>query len=159
TTTAFSRLSWLRPAPQRDLSARPGFLRGLYRLLLELDQDWDALVASVPSLGRGGDATLDAHETLLGILGLHATSAEFHYRYAESIDQLTNLAGLAGWFHGFWPTLSKAELDGPALALLARLGHDGERPPLLDLYFHGRQSALTGPLVDDRPLSETEPVR
>ena len=159
TTTGFSRLRWLRPAPQRDTSARPGILRGLHRVLTLAVGDWDALVASVPSLGRGGDPSLDAHETLLGVLGLHPTSAEFHYRYAQSIDQLSNTVGLAGWFDGFWPTWSQSGLDVPALSLLARLGYDGERPPLLDLYFHGRQSALTGPLVDDRPLSEAEPVR
>ncbi len=159
TTTAFSRLAWLRPGPQRDLGPRPAFLQGLHRLLTLADEDWDELVASVPSLGRGGDTSLDPHETLLGILGLHPTSAEFHYRYAQSIDQLVNTAGLGGWLAGFWQSWVQAGLDGPALNLLARLGYSGERPPLLDLYFHGRQAKLSGPLVDDRPLSETEPVR
>ncbi|MDV3220319.1 hypothetical protein [Intrasporangium sp.] len=160
TTTAFSRITWLRPRPQLDLSPRPAFLTRLHALLTLADEDWDDLVATVPSLGRGGAAGLDAHQTLLGILGLHPASAEFHYRYAESIDQIANTAGLGGWSADFWESWVKAGLDRPALELLQRLGYDGdERPPLLDLYFHGRQAPLKGPLVDDRPLSETEAVR
>lgn len=158
-TTAFSRSDWLRPRPQREISSRPAFLTALKRLLDLADEDWDALVATVPSLGRGGAPVTDAHATLLGVLGLHPTSAEFHYRYAESIDHLVNKAGLAGWAEALHEVLVKAGLDAPGVALLSRLGYDGERPPLLDLYFHGRQGALLGPLVDDRPLSESEPVR
>ena len=157
-TTAFSRIDWLRLRPRRG--SRPVFLTRLHALLTIADQDWDELVATVPSLGRGGAPGLDAHATLLGILGLHPTSAEFHYRYAESIDQIVNTAGLGGWSSDFWQAWIKAGLDAPALHLLQRLGHSGdERPPLLDLYFHGTQAPLKGPLVDDRPLSETEAVR
>jgi len=116
-------------------------------------------VATVPSLGRGGAPVTDAHATLLGVLGLHPSSAEFHYRYAQSIEQLVNQAGLTGWAEALYAVILRAGLDGPALDLLGSFGYDGERPPLLDLYFHGRQAPLTGPLVDDRPLSETEPVR
>jgi hypothetical protein len=160
TTTAFSRITWLRPRPQRDLGSRPAFLTGLHALLALADEDWDDLVATVPSLGRGGDGGLDPHETLLGILGLHPASAEFHYRYAESIDQIVNTAGLGGWSARFWQSWVQAGLDAPALELLQRLGYEGdERPPLLDLYFHSMQAPLKGPLVDDRPLSETESVR
>ena len=114
----------------------------------------------MPSLGRGGDSSLDAHETLLGILGLHPSSAEFHYRYAQTIDQIVNTAGLSDWAADFWESWVQAGLDFPARKLLQRFGFDGdERPPLLDLYFHGKQAPLKGPLVDDRPLSETEAVR
>jgi hypothetical protein len=160
TTTAFSRITWLRPRPQRELGSRPAFLTRLYALLRIADEDWDDLVATVPSLGRGGDGGLDAHQRLLGILGLHPASAEFHYRYAQTIDQIVNTAGLSGWAADFWQSWVQAGLDSPALALLQRFGYVGdERAPLLDLYFHGKQAPLKGPLVDDRPLSETEAVR
>ena len=159
TTTAFSRISWLLPRPRRELGSRPEFLTRLHALLTLLDEDWDELVATVPSLGRGGNGALDAHQTLLGILGLHPASAEFHYRYAQSIDQIVNTAGLGGWSGDFWKWWVQARLDLPALDLLQRLGYDGERPPLLDLYFHGDQDPFDGPLVDDRPLSETEALR
>jgi len=160
TTTAFSRVTWLRPRPQRELGSRPAFLARLHALLSLADDDWDDLTAMVPSLGRGGNAGLDAHETLLGILGLHPASAEFHYRYAQSIDQIVNTAGLSGWSADFWQAWIQAGLDAPALQLLQRFGYSGdERPALLDLYFHHKHAPLKGPLVDDRPLSETEPVR
>lgn len=160
TTTAFSRLDWLRPRPQRDLSGRAMFLSRLHALLSLADADWDALVATVPSLGRGGNGALDAHQTMLGVLGLHPTSAEFHYRWAESIHQIVNVAGLGGWSAAFWESWIKAALDAPAEGLLARFGYRGQaRPPLLDLYFHGSQAPLKGPLIDDRPLSETAGIR
>ncbi|WP_405535212.1 hypothetical protein OG787_12235 [Streptomyces sp. NBC_00075] len=160
-TTAFSRSSWLWPGPRPSSTPRTTFLVQLHELLREAARDWDALVDQVPSLGRGGARTDDdAHQTLLGILGLHPTSAEFHYRYAEGRIQLVNKAHVSGYgdlLHQAW---AAAGLDDPALALLRRLGYQGtERVPLLDLYFHGRQTPLKGPLVDDRPLSEAAPVR
>jgi len=158
-TTAFSRSTWLRPRPQRSHSSRPAFLTALHGLLDLADAEWDRLVGQVPSLGRGGAPVTDAHAALLGVLGLQPSSAEFRYRYAQSIEALVNTAGLSGWFEDLYQAFLQADLDRPALDLLARMGHDGERPPLLDLYFHGRQAPLTGPLVDDRPLSETEQVR
>ena len=158
-TTAFSRSTVFRPRPRRDLASRSTVVSRLDALLTLADADWDALVATVPSLGRGGSNGPDAHQTLLGVLGLHASSVEFHYRYAEGIEQLVNKAGLSGFAEILWQALLQAGLDGPALDLLGRFGYTGERPPLLSLYFHGRQAQLAGPLVDDRPLSETEPVR
>lgn len=158
-TTAFSRSAWLR-GPQPDLSGRPGFLVGLQRLLALADAEWDGFVGQVPSLGRGAAPVTDPRATLLGILGLHPSAAEFGYRYAEGIEQLVNKAGLAGWYEDLYQTFLQANLDAPARALLAQMGYDGdERAPLLDLYFHGRYAPLKGPLVDDRPLSESEAVR
>jgi len=159
TTTAFSRSTVFRPRPRPELSHRPDFLTRLHDLLVLADQQWDPLVATVPSLGRGGANGPDAHATLLGILGLHPASAEFHYRYAESLDSLVNKAGLAGFAAELWEAILRADLDAPALDLLRGFGYEGARPPLLNLYFHGRQTKLAGPLVDDRPLSETAPVR
>jgi hypothetical protein len=163
-TSAVSRSGWLRSGPQRDHPGSAGEVRrqvllGLDGLLRVLRLEWDAMTAQVPSLGAGGAPSTDAHATLLGILGLHPTSVEFHTRYAQSLDHLVNQAGLSGWLENLYRAILQAQMDTPALELLERLGHRGDRPPLLDLYFHGDPKPLTGPLIDDRPLSETEPIR
>jgi hypothetical protein len=159
-TTAFSRVTWAdrRAELGRGWASR-GFLADLWRMSEVVEKDWEALAAEVPAVGWQG---ADAHETLLGILGLHPSSVEFHYRYAESIEALFNRLNLAGLGGGFWEALIGAALDAPALGLLARLGyeHDGERRiKLLEQFFHGSQGALQGPVIDDRPLSEDAPIR
>ncbi|MGN6682051.1 MAG: hypothetical protein ACTHKL_30170 [Streptosporangiaceae bacterium] len=158
-TTAFSRLRWLDQAPPGELSDRLAFLVRLHALLQAADQQWAAAVGQVPSLGSGGAPVTDPQQTLLGILGLHPASAEFYYRYAEGFDQLVNHANLSGFGLLLYQAWQQAELDAPALSLLSGLGYAWARPPLLDLYFHGAQAALTGPLVDDRPTSESLPIR
>ncbi|MCA1711796.1 MAG: hypothetical protein LC789_09260 [Actinobacteria bacterium] len=157
---ATSALSRRRPPPALEESSRARFLADLQRVLQVADREWSRLTAQVPTLGWDGAPTTDAQRTLLGILGLHPTSAEYGYRYAQTMDELVNRAHLAGWgaeLYRFW---TRQQLDGPARRLLAELGWDGRsRVPLLELYFHGRHAPLTGPLVDDRPLSETDQVR
>ncbi|BEP14780.1 hypothetical protein acdb102_30910 [Acidothermaceae bacterium B102] len=153
-TTAFSRVSWLRQQSDRD-----PFLSRLWALLQVAEQEWAAALPQVPSLGTGGAPVTDGHATLLGVLGLHPASAEFHYRYGESLDQLVNQANLSGFGELLYRVIEAASLDVPAVDLLARLGDTAVRPPLLDLYFLGRQAALAGPLVDDRPTSETTGIR
>ena len=159
-TTAFSRQAWLRPVAHHDVPSRIAFLIRLQALLTIADSDWATLVKQVPSLGRGGDRIVDAHKTLLGILGLHPNSAEFGYRYAQGFEQLVNQANLSGIDQVVYRAWLTARFEKPARDLLARLGWDGEsRVPLLELFFHADQAALTGPLIDDRPLSETDGVR
>lgn len=160
TTTAFSRLSWIekRSELQRGWQ-QERFLPRLFEMSQVADEDWAALAEKAPSVGHEG---VDAHETLLGILGLHPSSVEFHYRYAESLDLLFNRLNLSGIAGGFLGALLDAALDAPALDLLARLGyrHDGERKiDLLEKYFLGSQGLLKGPLIDDRPLSESQGIR
>lgn len=156
-TTAFSRIGWLGgdDEPEGKRSGRVAYLRRLYRLMRHVDEDWTALAREVPAVSRPGEA----HQTLLGILGLHPGSAEFHYRYAESLDHLFNHLNLLGLGVSFFDALLKAALDAPAMQLLTQLGSDGRRPEILDRYFLGGQGHLQGPLVDDRPLSETEGIR
>ena len=171
-TTAFSQIDWLSPrgpigvvggtlagpfagAP-RGTVGRASFLLRLHTVLQRISGDWAAMAAEVPAVGRGDDA----HATLLGILGLHPTSAEFQYRYAQSLEHLFNHLKLVGFGEALMVAIRRAQLDLPALDLLARLGHDGEqRPAVLDKYFLGRSSPLAGPLIDDRPLSEADPIR
>ena len=51
------------------------------------------------------------------------------------------------------------ELDAAARGLLEALGYAGEPPEMLERWFRRGQGALLGDVVDDRPLSETSPIR
>ncbi|MET7718557.1 hypothetical protein [Streptomyces sp. NPDC005407] len=152
-TTAFSRLVWPDAAAPR---------RVLHNLLKEAQKDWTSATRKVAHLENGSS---DPHQRLLDILALHPTSAEYHQRYGQSVEDIYNREnlGAAG------PTVLAALRDQlrmpqPIRALLARLGYqvqDPQRPDpdLIRRLFVGTQYPLLGPLVDDRPLSETDPVR
>jgi len=154
-TTAFSRIAWLdAKRGDRLLPIPRGYLAQLLELLRVIGTDWTTLATQVPRVGQGGDA----QKTLLGIVGLHPTSVEYYARYAETIDQIYNIANLGGFGPAFWESVLSMGLDAPAVALLQRLGYTGQKPDLLKQYFF-REAQSVGPVVDDRPLSETDPVR
>ena len=67
--------------------ATPTFIPRLYALLKKLDAEWNSFVSSVPHVGQTGG---DPHQTLLDVIGLHANSAEYHQRYAQTVTQLYN---------------------------------------------------------------------
>jgi hypothetical protein len=158
-TTAFSRISWLGQRRTTLVTGRfkpeSDYLRRLHGLLNRIEEDWLAMSRGVPAVPHGGDA----HQALLGILGLHPASAEFHYRYAETRDHIFNHLNLLGLGAQIVRILLVAGMDVAAEQLLARLGADELHPAILDLFFLGDQGALLGDLIDDRPLSETEPIR
>jgi hypothetical protein len=147
-TTAFSRMRWL--------DRQPPFLRRLAAMLDVADQDWRALSGGVAFAGRAGDP----HATLLEILGLHPSSVEFHQRYAQSREHVVDHLALGALGDALNAALAAAGLDQPAIGLLARLGHPvPPRPAILDRYFLDAETELGGDVVDDRPLSETAPIR
>ncbi|MEU7867126.1 hypothetical protein [Dactylosporangium sp. NPDC049140] len=150
-TTAFSRLAWPAAATHR---------RGLHQVLTAAAQDWRAATARVARLGAGGDP----HQLLLDILALHPTSAEYHQRYAQSVEDIFNRENLGSGGPQVLPALAGLNQPQPILALLARLGYPVQpplrpEPDLVRRLFTDAQYPLLGPLVDDRPPSETEPVR
>ncbi|MEV6397048.1 hypothetical protein AB0M39_20045 [Streptomyces sp. NPDC051907] len=152
-TTAFSRLAWPEQAGHR---------RALYHVLRQAQQDWQAAVGKVAHIDGGDD---DPHQRLLDILALHPTSAEYHQRYAQSVEDLFNRENLAGLGESVVSALEgQLQMPQPIRALLARLGYAPDPPArpdpdLIRRLFAGTQYPLLGPLVDDRPLSETDPVR
>ena len=132
----------------------PGYLQRLHTLLARMDADWRGLSANASHVGQGGDP----QQTLLDVVGLHSGAAEYYQRYAESFDQLynklvfeprTEFGGLlASW------------VAARGRALLTQLGADPAlSPPILEKLFYGESTLLTGPVVDDRPLSESDPIR
>src|SRR5206468_368169 len=83
-TTVFSRLTFPESAAHR---------RALNRVLTEAGKDWAAAAEHVPHLGSNA---ADTHQLLLDLLALHPTSAEYHQRYAQSIEDLFNRENLGG---------------------------------------------------------------
>jgi hypothetical protein len=149
-TTAFSRLTYPASAPHRT---------ALNRVLTEAGKDWAAAAAQVPHLGDGAS---DPHQQLLDLVALHPTSAEYHQRYAQSVEDLFNRENLAGLGGTVLSTVDRLGLAAPVRALLARFGADtgpGRDPDLLRRLFTDFQQPLLAPMVDDRPLSETDHLR
>jgi hypothetical protein len=149
-TTAFSRLTFPESATHRH---------ALNRVLTEAGADWAAAAEQVPHLGAD---TTDSHQHLLDVLATHPTSAEYHQRYAQSLEDLFNRENLSGLGHTALSTVEQLNLAGPARALLTRFGADSADtgdPDLLRRLFVDFQQPLLAPLVDDRPLSETDPIR
>lgn len=146
-TTAFSRLAWPNTQAHR---------RGLNRVLSAAAQDWQAAAGQVAHLG----ATGDPHQLLLDILALHPTSAEYHQRYAQSVEDIFNRENLASGGPAVLPALDGLNMPQPIRALLTRLGHSGPTDPaLVRRLWVDAQHPLLAPLVDDRPPSETDPIR
>ncbi|MEV7037789.1 hypothetical protein [Amycolatopsis sp. NPDC051061] len=149
-TTVFSKLAYPDTATHR---------RALNKVLTAAGVDWTAAVDRVPRLDP--DAP-DPHQRLLDLLALHPTSAEYHQRYAQSVEDLFNRENLGGLGSTVLPALDGLGLPGPVRALLARFGAatgPGQDPDLLRRLFTDFQQPILAPLVDDRPLSETDPIR
>lgn len=164
--TPRSRIEWLfkqQTDPATGVAGAGGgdaaFLRALYMLLRRVEADFEPLLEKVSHIGKPGDA----HQILLDVVGLHAGSVEFRQRYAESFDQLFNRLSMQGAGGAFLAVILALGYVQSGLALLAELGHmRGDReelPDILEKLFLGSANPLKGPLIDDRPLSETERIR
>ena len=132
----------------------PDYLQRLHTLLSRLDQDWLTMSGSVARVGQAGDP----HQVLLDIVGLQSGSVEYYQRYAESFDQLYNklVIELGAFFGALLAGLIKANSQ----AVLAALGgNPAANPTILDKFFYDPSTLLAGPVVDDSPLSETQPIR
>jgi hypothetical protein len=150
-TTAFSRIGWLG---QARAGSGPAVLAGLLGVLRLVQADWAGLAQGVSRVGSSGDA----HQILLDILGLHPDSAEYYWRYSQGLTELYNVVNLWGLGPQFWTALVELGLQASGTALLSRLGDPNPDPDLLRHAFF-TESGLIGTIVDDRPASETDPVR
>jgi hypothetical protein len=156
-TTAFSRIGWLDEGPR--LLGRPAseldYLRQLYKVLLAIDADWSTMSQAASYVGKPGDA----HQLLLDIVGLHPASVEYYSRYAESLSELFNVANIWGLGPTFYQALLALDLQAAARALLATLGYTGTQQPNIFQHFFLRNADQITSVIDDRPLSETDPIR
>jgi len=165
-TTAFSRMSWqlsdrLPPIPGLDhpRNYRP-FLRQVHGVLRKMDTDWSSMAKEASFVGTQPSANKDAYQILLDVIGLHSGSVEYHQRYAESLAHIFNLFNLSGLGGALIAALIAAGYVQSGMDLLRKLGYEGEATPdILDRFFLTSQNLLKGPVVDDRPLSQTEGIR
>ncbi len=147
--TAFDRINWF------ETDERAGYLGKLYALLKRIGDGWESLVGQISYIGKQGG---DPHQLLLDVLGLHPSSVEYYPLQAESLEhKFYELA-----FLDFSISLDLLDFF-PAtipLGLLRSFGYNGsEIPDLLNQMYKARQTPLMGPLIDDRPLSESEAIR
>ncbi|MGB3444643.1 MAG: hypothetical protein WBA97_38375 [Actinophytocola sp.] len=133
-TTVFSRLAFPAAASHRT---------ALNAILAQLAQQWHAALEHVASLDEPG---VDRHQALLDILALHPTSAEYNFRYAQSMATVADSEDLAA-------------LTEPVRALLTRLGAPDTSPDLVRGLFADAAETMVAPVVDDRPLSEKDRIR
>jgi len=154
------------PLPQ---SWRSGMMK-LYDILKKMALHWRWLSHRADFVGKNKDP----HQVLLNVVGLHPSSVEYYQRYTLSMGHLWNtvkLNGAKAVYESLLGALNKtvpppdldeeaAGLDKDAMWLLHWLGYKGdEQPDVLEKVFLPKQQLMKGPVVDDRPLSETEPVR
>ena len=134
---------------------RDPYLTRLHTLLSKMDDKWEELLPEVPYLGKDGDP----HQILLDVIGLHAHSAQFHQRYAQSLQQVFNqLLVQFGFLSGI--KIAQA-LSERGHSILSGLGIDPDEVdlPILEKFFLSEPNLLSGPFIDDVPESETDPIR
>ncbi|MGL4882836.1 MAG: hypothetical protein ACRC8K_17520, partial [Waterburya sp.] len=163
-TTAFSRIRWMfaNESPISGSVRVPRnsrrFLTRLYEILRLIDNDWAELVKQVSYVGKPFDnegKPSNAHKVLLDILGLHSGSVEYYQRYAESLNDLVNRLGLQGVSDEFESVVIQSGME-----FLQKLGYQNDKAPdILEKLFLFSQNLLKGPVIDDRPLSETDLIR
>lgn len=164
--TALSRMNWLKQmepsgrVPRADQNLLPA-LSELYSILLEIDRDWRAAIpsSSIAHVGQESAQASDPHATLLDIIGLHSGSVEWSERYAESLESLFNRLRLQGFGAKIQAIILAIQRE-QARQTLTNLGYAGTTtPPILDKVFSGARLLLKGGVVDDKPLSEVDPIR
>lgn len=164
--TPRSRMQWLYPkagttvgSPSAAAGVSPDarFLQQVYELLRKVEADWSVLLSQIAHVGKPGDA----HQTLLDVVGMHPASVEFYQRYAESAQHLYNKAKLDLFGSDFWEAVIRYFYVQQGLELLTRAGWVRERaevPDILEKIFLDAPNLLKGGLIDDRPLSESDPI-
>ena len=154
-TTAFSRIQWYQPQILRDELLPTNFLARLYGILRQLDADWMTMANKAHWVGEGGDP----HQTLLNVLAHHPSSVEYYSRTAESLAQLYNMLNFWALAPTWWQAILNLNLQAQAVALLQRMGYSAAELPDLLNHFYLTSNPQTPVIVDDRPLSETDPIR
>jgi hypothetical protein len=152
-TTAFSRLSYTQGRGRLDPAL--AFRAGLLAVSRAIDGDWTTMSDAAAHVGQAGDA----QQTLLDIIGLHPGTVEYWSRYAESLEQLFHTASLLGLGAQIATELSQLTLQAEGAALLVKLGYDGGAWPDIMNHFFLLDARQISTVIDDRPLSETDPIR
>ena len=157
-TSVFSKLNFEEGRPDfniRGISTSNQYYKQLHDLLVKIDKDWEKLLTGVSFIGKPGDA----HQILLDVIGLHPGSVEFHQRYAESLQHVYNQLNLA--YGPLIAVILSIAISERGKLILDELEYDfqGAKIPILEKFFMGKANILTGPVIDDVPLSEVKEIR
>lgn len=161
--TVWSQMNWWEQGSYARSAATSGlpspkYLSGLHLLTERAVVLWRSLANSVANVGEPGT---DPHQTLLDIVGLHPTSAEFYQRYAQSFTQYYNSLAFASNSLRVPMLAAMRRYVDAGLQALADFGWlvapDGELPELLEKIFLSQANLLKGDLVQAE-LSETAPL-
>lgn len=168
-TTVFSRMTWTDrfPGERGPVVATHGlslpssqFISRLYGVLHRMDDYWTAMADKVARVKHQYTASEDPHQILLDIIGLHPSSVEYHQRYAESLDHLYNLLNFYGAGASFSQIVRALVYIAAGYNLLQEFGYTRDiLPDILNRLFISAQNLMQGPVIDDVPLSETDPIR
>jgi hypothetical protein len=122
---AYSRVNWARlrgdgvgGGTHHVPSGDTRFVEQLWSVLRRMDADWAAMARHVTHVGQQGDA----HRILLDVLGLHASSVEYHQRWAESAESLYNRAQFQGFGAAIAAAMRVVGQAAGASSLLRELG-------------------------------------
>ena len=96
----------------------------------------------------------DPQQQLLDIIGLHASSVDFHLQVLDSADRIWNEAT----FRQRNRALLQSSMEQLMLAgtdLLRSLGYAGPAPEVVQRFVASVEGPMTRPVIDAAPLSET----
>jgi hypothetical protein len=128
--------------------AGDGLERELPQAFQRLARLWLAAADAAPRIGRSADPEAD----LVSTLAMDASAQTAQIRRAIGYDATWNI-----WrFHGLNLTSLEETRSAIARGLLQVLGDPSLDLRILHLNFADKAYDFSGPLIDDRPLSETE---
>lgn len=166
TAAPFSRLQWFDKRAALTGSRKSRFVNDhrrlvqLYTLLKKAEPVWADLAATRQPLGTKSD---DPFQQLADAIGLHPASVDYYQRIAETAEQLFNRMKMSGLIGAFLSALIAAGHVAQGRQTLADLGHvaddDQALPAILGKLFLRDAYQLKGPVIDDVPLSEIDPLR
>jgi len=152
--TVWSRMSWWKQAPYARTARAlnlpsAGYVDALFQLTERAVELWRELAKAVAHVGDPGP---EPQQTLLDIVGLHPTSAEFYQRYSQSFTQYYNVLGFATEPVSAPVTAAAKAYVQAGLLALAEFGWTAPPgsplPELLEKIFLKKPNLLKGDLVE-----------
>ena len=131
------------------------FLNKLQQTILDVDHIFRR---KLPEVAHVSHSSVDPHQTLLDVVGLHPSSVDYFQRFTQTADQLYNEIRLsqgedaATWMVGLHRQLVKV--------MLGFLGYDQTiEVPILEQIFDDHARPTRGAVIDSVAASETMPIR
>ncbi len=149
TSSAFSRWNYGDSTSQNDAY----YERLNQNLLKPMSAKWGEFAEEHVKHVQLNNEADDPSQHFLDILGLHASSVEFHQRFANGAHNMWNLWRFLNYSDadvpdGF-PIISPAELNALLVSYSAELGFSMAEPPkIFELNFLIEQRLLNGPVID-----------